>query len=492
MRLKLRRYRRGAASVGAAVGATLIGLALAVPAGASTVAAGNTVLNEGGSQTTYQMMQPLEDLYNSSPGCQLLAANQATSQELNYTCATSYTTPAPGYEEGYSLNTTSGGSYQPLNPYNDVVYQEPPLGSSNGIKALELEGADTPGSAPDNLIAHNDLARSSRAAVISGSGDDKAGLNFVSYAADAVPWFHFTSAKGTGNDDCHTTAGSPSKNVVSLTNAQLTGIYEGTITNWSSVGGTSAPIDVYIAQSGSGTEGTWVADLGLTGTFPYAGVTNTASRLGLPVSDFEIFENETSDIFANPAKDACDAIFFFSYGKYTLLCPGNKCADTPSANHGSKSKLGEINGIAASMTTIDDQFTNPSQAFFMDRQLYNVYSDGSNANLPFANTGTLPPFESQAVQNFVSTYGFLCNPAEGSDIDPLSPTGATYLSEIDSTITASGFFPEPIGVMGDSGVATPPDPSQSGYDAGYAAAEPTPSGDKGYCRVTTTDGDGNN
>jgi ABC-type phosphate transport system substrate-binding protein len=489
MRFKLRRYRRGAASVGAAVGATLIGLALAVPAGASTVAASNTVLNQGGSQTTYSMMQALSDLYNSSPGCNLLTANSA-NQELNYACASAYSTAAPGYEEGYALNTTSGGSYLPLNPYNDVVYEEAPMGSSNGIKALELEGSDTPGSAPDNLIAKNDLARSSRAAVISGSGDDKAGLNFVSYAADAVPWFHFVKAKGTGKDSCST--GSPSAAVTSLTNAQLTGIYEGTITNWSSVGGTSAPIDVYIAQSGSGTEGTWAADLGLTGTYPYAGVTNTASRLGLPVADFEIFENETSDIWANPAHDACDAIFFFSFGKYTLLCPGNKCADTPQADHGSKSKLGEINGVAANETTIDDQFTNPSQAFFMDRQLYNVYSDGSNANLPFANTGSLPPFESQAAQNFVSTYGFLCNPAEGSDIDPLSPTGATYLSEIDATITANGFFAEPLGVMGDSSVTTPPDPSQSGYDAGYAAAEPTPASDKGYCRISTTDGDGNN
>ena len=39
----------------------------------------------------------------------------------------------------------------------------------------------------------------------------------------------------------------------------------------------------------------------------------------------------------------------------------------------------------------------------------------------------------------------------------------------------------------------PPDPSLvTATDAGYTAAEPTPSGDKGYCRVTTTDGDGNN
>lgn len=504
MRLKLRRYRRGAASLGAAVGATLIGLALAVPAGASTVAAGNTVLNQGGSQTTYTMMQQLSDLYNSSPGCNLLYSNTAL-QELNYACPPG-TDGAPGQEEGYALKTTSGGSYSPLNPYNDVVYQEAPLGSSNGIKALELQGADTPGSAPNNEIAANDITRSSRAASISATGD-KAGLNFVSYAADAVPWFHFTASVGTGGDSCTKSASSK---VVTISHQDLASIYEGTITNWDQLPASdtkndkvpaSNPIDVYIAQSGSGTESTWVSDLGITGTYPYGGVTATAARLSLPASDFEIFENETSDIWSNPAKDACDAIFFFSYGKYTLLCPSNKCADTPPANAGSVSKLGEVDGVAASETTIEDQFTDPPAAFYLDRQLYNVYSDGSNCNLPFENTpancstpeentGTLPPFTNQAVQAFVSTYGFLCNPAEFSEIDPISPTELTYGQEIDSIITANGFFPEPLGVMGDS-VQTPPDPSQAGYDAGYAAAEPAPSGDKGYCRVTTTDDDGN-
>jgi hypothetical protein len=504
MRLKLRRYRRGAASLGATVGATLIGLALAVPAGASTVAAGNTVLNQGGSQTDYNMMQQLSDLYNSSPGCQLLTAS-SSNQELNYECAGTYSTAAPGEEEGYNLVTTSGASYSPLNPYNDVVYQEAPLGSSNGIKALELQGADTPGSPPNNEIAANDIARSSRAASISATGD-KSGLNFVSYAADAVPWFHFTKSVGTGGDSC---AKSPSAKIKSISNSDLTGIYEGTITNWDQIPaktagtfGKNAPIDVYIAQSGSGTESTWATDLGITGTYPFGGVTATAARLSLPASDFEIFENETSDIWKNPAKDSCDAIFFFSYGKYTLLCPSGNCADTPPANAGSVSALGQINGVSANETTIEDQFTDPSGAFYTDRQLYNVYVDGSNCNLPFENTpancstpeentGTLPPFVNQAVQAFVSPYGFLCNPAEYSEIDPISPTELTYGQEIDSVIEANGFFPEPEGVMGDASIPTPPDPTQSGYDANYAAAEPVPSGDKGYCRVTSTDGDGN-
>jgi ABC-type phosphate transport system substrate-binding protein len=488
--MMLGRYRRKAVTVGAVIGASLITIGTAIPAGATTSPAGNSVVNGGGSNTTYTMMQGLSDLYNSAPGCDLLAANQAANQELNYACASSYTTAAPGDENGYSL------TYSPLNPYNDVVWQEPALGSGNGIKGLELEGADTPPSPPNNLIAKTDFARSSRAAVTTGSSD-KSGLNFVAYAEDAVPWFHFTKLKHT-TCTASGTGVTPSSLVTNLSTSQLAGIYEGSITNWSTVGGQSSPIDVFIAQSGSGTEGTWVADLALTGSFPYGGVTATATRTSLPVADFEIFENEVSDIATNPAafgtnpttqEVMCNAIFFFSYGKFTLLCPGGVCAGLPpsGAGHGSKAKLGEINGVTASQTTIQDG------SFALDRQLYNVYSDGSNANLPFANSGAgLPPFESQAVQNFVSTYGFLCNPNSQADVDPLSPTGQTYGQEIDAVITANGFFPIPLGVMGDSGIATPPDPGQTGYDANYAAADPTPTADKGFCRVTTTDGDGNN
>ncbi|MGO9343137.1 MAG: hypothetical protein ACLP6E_11570 [Acidimicrobiales bacterium] len=522
MRIMLRKHRRGAVSAGAVMGTTLIALAMAVPAGASTVAAGNTVLNGGGSNTTYTMMQQLSDLYNSAPGCNLITSSSST-QELDYDCASSYATAENGEENGYSL------TYPSLNPYNDVIYQEPALGSGNGIKELELQGADTPGSAPDNDIAKLDFARSSRAAINTpggGSSDDKSGLNFVAYAADAVPWFHFTNIPG---EACPKASGSGtgtatiSSAISNLTDAQLTDIYNGTDTEWSQVDpsilatGSKGAIYVFMAQSGSGTEATWAGDLGLTsGTYPYAGVTAGADstipsgdyKAGTPAfpAPFEIFENEVSDIFTangdiKTADQAtypvlCNSIFFFSYGKYTLLCPGNVCAGVPTANAGATSALGKIDGIKAQKCTILDTCTGSKtgETFFTDRQLYNVYSDGSNANLPFPLAGSpaIPPFESQAVQNLVSTYGFLCNPATHNDVDPLSPTDATYGTEIDNVITANGFFQLPLGVMGDSGIATPPDPGATGYDANYAAAEPTPSGDMGYCRVTTTDGDGNN
>lgn len=481
MRFKPARSRKSVVAIGVLIAMSVITIATAAPVSASTVAPGNTVLNAGGSETDYTAMQQLSDLYNSAPGCQLLAANQSNNQELDYHCASSYTTAAPGDEGGYSL------AYSPLNPYNDVVYQEPALGSANGIKELELEGADTPGSPPDNLIAPVDFSRSARAAVVSGAGDDKSGLNFVAYAENAIPWFHFTKVKNSGTTCSTGTTATPSASVTSLTTTQLNGIYTGTITNWSAVGGANAPIDVFISQLGTDTEYTWQADLALTGSYPFGGVSATAARLGLPVSDFEIFQNEVGDIFANPAafgtqQAACNAVFFISYGQGLALCPKPRmvCIGTPVANQGTEAAFGEINGVKADQTTIQNG------AFVTDYQISNVYADGSNPKLPFA--GSPPSQADQAAMNFVSTYGFLCNPATYDDVDPLSPTGATYGAEIDGIITANGDFPFPLGVEGDSSIMTPP----SFSDPGYAAASPPPSGDKGYCRVTTTDGDGNN
>jgi ABC-type phosphate transport system substrate-binding protein len=492
---KLSRYRRGGLAVIALAGSALVALVMAVPAGATYTpvplngGGGNTVINGGGSNTTYPMMQQLSDLYNSAPGCNLLENVQTSYQEVDYDCASSYGGgPAEGSENGYIL------TYPSVNPYNDVAWQEPAYGSSNGIKELEYEGSDEPTSAPYNEVSTLDFARSSRAAVISGTSPDREGLNFVAYAQDAVPWFHFNKVGGTtANGGCTST---PSKAVTSLSTTELASIYEGNTTNWSSVGGSNAPIYVFIAQSGSGTEATWAGDLNLSGSYPYGAVTDSTDpdfKTGLesePENPFTPFENEVSGIFAanhsDPTADiACDAIFFFSYGKFTVLCPGGKCAGVPAANAGSIAALGKIGGVAANETTIDNG------SFALDRELYNVYSDGSNSALPFPNSGSgVPPFINQAVQNFVSTYGFLCNPKTYKRVDPLSPTGATYGSEIDAIITAQGFFPFKIGVMGDAGITTPPDPSAPGYDAGYAAAEPTPAADKGYCRVTTTDGDG--
>jgi ABC-type phosphate transport system substrate-binding protein len=437
-------------------------------AATTTSPAQNHVLLNGGSNTTYTMMQQLSELFNSAPGCDLLGTNPpSTVQNLDYSCPTNPAVAAPGGENGYGL------SYPSDNPYNDVSLTEPALGSGNGIKELEYQGGPSGSDIPTSnvpAVAPLSLARSSRAASNTAGSGDKEGLNFVAYAEDAVPWFHYTKYNKKATASAH---------VASLTTAQLTGIYEGTITNWDSVGGTNAPIEVFMAQSGSGTEGTWVADLGLTGTFPYGGATATATATGCPVSDFEIFENETASIVNTPCKttdhsfNPGNAIFFFSYGKFSLLCPKGVCPSTPAAPKKTTAALGQIGGITASKTTIQNG------TFALDRELYNVYSDGTNGNLPTEN---------QPVENFVSTYGFLCKPQTASQIDPLSPTGATYRSEIESIITANGFFPIPLGPEGDtaSGITAP-----NFTDSNFAAADPAPPSDHGYCQVATTDGNGN-
>jgi ABC-type phosphate transport system substrate-binding protein len=563
MRLKLDGHRKGAMALCTVVGAALITLAVSVPAGAITpdpsagnTPAGNLNINGGGSNTTYIMMQQLSDLYSTAPGCNLVTQS-SSAQQLNYECPSAYgQSGETGSEGGYTLG------YDSVNPYNDVVWQEPALGSSNGIKQLESESGleansgTCSDSVGDSCVSAIYFARSSRAAnndLSPASKNDYEGLNFVQYAADAVPWFHFTSIKGvtcpvlpTGGKAGDSISADVSN--MEIPTSTLTGIYDGTITQWSNVPGSKVKEDtkdpsesaiyVFMAQSGSGTESTWATDMNLSaGTYPYGGVTagedslipssawtaGTNGALNGSEAPFQIFENEVSDIYSANSEiksaDAklypilCNSIFFFSYGKYSILCPSNECAGTPTKNKGTLSALGEMEDVTAQQCTILDTCTGKSgeppagTTYFTDRGLYNVYSDGSNPNLPFptptsgADAG-VPTFANQAVQNFVSTVGFLCNPLTHNDVDPLSPTGETYGAEIAAIIKANGFYPLPLGNQGDGGstIATPPDPENAGYDPGYKAAQ-DPNGstgtnwpnsaDEGYCRITTTDGDGN-
>jgi phosphate transport system substrate-binding protein len=100
----------------------------------------------------------------------------------------------------------------------------PPDGSTAGKTALNNSAA----------TGQIDIARSS-----SGKGaSDPLTFEYYGYAKDGVSW----AASSTG-------AGAN----VTLTIAQLRGIYDGSITNWSTVGGTNTPIKVYLPQAGSGT-----------------------------------------------------------------------------------------------------------------------------------------------------------------------------------------------------------------------------------------------
>ena len=68
------------------------------------------------------------------------------------------------------------------------------------------------------------------------------------------------------------------------------------------------------------------------------------------------------------------------------------------------------NGVTLNPNTIDDQLPGLEGAsYFGDRLVYNVYSDGSNPNIPPS---------AAAAENIVSEDGFLCKPSTKEDIDP--------------------------------------------------------------------------
>ncbi len=481
--------------------------AFATQSSGGNAASANYNIYQGGSNTTYLMMTQLSNLFNEAPGCDLAASSgtaqpldygcpglngepgttlskpitstvtgSTTKKSKTVTVSSStgffandaVTDSAGAIPAGTIITSVPNGTtidisnkakstqasdniivtttpavgengfttFAQENPFNDVLIEEPAIGSSNGIQELEDQGthgvgATSHGSAIN--VAPLDVARSSRAPNLTGAsaGDDK-GLNFVAYAMDAVTWIHWTSVTGTP---------TPSASVTNLTVPELTSIWEDqgctgpggttyTTPNWACYGGSAAPIALYIAQSGSGTESTWATLLGLTGTFPY----------GNEDPNHVIFENETASILNN--KDQANAIFLFSYGKFSTICNPNPSFCSGASN--STVKLGEIAGVKASSSTIAAQLPGSTTTPFPgDRLLFNVYSDGSNPDIPVSSPASL---------NAVSEDGFLCKPSSNTDVDP--NTGATYRSEINADISAQGFYPLPLMVEDGQGATT--------------------------------------
>ena len=118
------------------------------------------------------------------------------------------------------------------------------------------------------------------------------------------------------------------------------------------------------------------------------------------------------------ADSILDSVFFYSWGKFSLQCEGikeqitylDKSSTKSSVKEGTncgsealptgyKPSLTSVNGISASPTSI--LASSGTGVYPIDRFLYNVYSNGSNSNIPEATAATL---------NYVSEVGFLCKP----------------------------------------------------------------------------------
>ena len=320
------RSLRSALGLSATAVAVVGSMAFSSVAGATTstanpVSPANNIIVGAGSATTYNMMQSLDTLYNSAPGCTLVVDNTSASavQPLDYSCLTSATATAGKNIGALIINsdgTVARNDYNlsVVNPYNDVAVQEPPIGSSNGI--LTLEGATGSPTAIQakyanigvfNTANNTGFARSSRGVK---SSDDK-GLNFVAYATDGVTWTHYSKLGGAVTNS--TIGGAAGAAGSMLSKQEIQDIFEGNITNWNQVGGGNAPIIVFSAQAGSGTQDTFKGWLGFdpsstgnvvncynkTGlafvadnTVAQSGVTQASQCTG-PIN---IFENETGSL----------------------------------------------------------------------------------------------------------------------------------------------------------------------------------------------------
>ena len=179
-----------------------------------------------------------------------------------------------------------------------------------------------------------------------------------------------------------------------------------------------------------------------------------------------------------------DAIYFFSFGDYAASCKTNNkglnCGGSRLAS-GTTNAIEAVNGVVPNETNIlDGQFP-------VDHYLYNVYSDGSNANIPAATAATL---------NYASEVGFICNPNKGGTTMVVDPnTGIPYLTEEQNLILGSGFFPLSAGAASgtvtqapvDEGTVANPASHLLGLTSGGGQGAGQPATDPGYAQYKPFD-----
>jgi ABC-type phosphate transport system substrate-binding protein len=472
-----RRLRRGALFGATVVGTAVLGLAVAGPASATVVAPANNTIIGSGSNTAYAAISSLAQLFNESEGC-LLVVPSGTTQPYNYSCPSGGSLPAGNPPFGYGAPSV-GSSYSE-NPFNDVVEIEPSINSSAGITQLENQGSHTTSTAPVSF------ASSARGPELGAGGKyDDQGLNFVSYAADGVDYVIYKKKSGPST-------------ITGLSQAQLQGIWSGTDKCWSDVGATGPYandlIDPYSTVTSSAVTSTWDAFLSPDNSETYVDGETTWPPSPLPkclngatavytgptftnyAQSHTIIQNEYESVVNNG--DQKYAITFMNYGRYE------------QQKNGASFKKTELGAVGSPPVT-PSETTILNGTYPVPQNLYTVYSDGTNPDIPVSNPATL---------NFASEVGFLCKPntvngtVSGTQItDPV--TGLTYRSEIESAITAQGFFPLDglaENVPFKEGTPTTPADAISSFTSSsyYQYDTPPVSGgqEEGYCDVVTTDG----
>ncbi|MFF1908687.1 PstS family phosphate ABC transporter substrate-binding protein [Kitasatospora sp. NPDC058218] len=269
-------------------------------------------------------------------------------------------TTSPRY---YSWDATGSATITPKSGASSITR---PNGSGAGITELNTAGSKV------------DVARSSRAP----KATDPASDIFVAFAKDAVTW--------SANTGGHAPA--------SLTAAQLKGIYDCTITNWTQISATlpSATIKPWLPQASSGTRSFFLTAIG-------------NPTVGTCVQDGPE-ENEGVDSRLLGA----DVVFPYSVASYLSQTVGGHSTPTSAPGSLTLRNVGTLVPVNPTTNTINAPFA--ASAF--GRVVYNVVRDaewtatdahGTALRAIFGPSGWI--CTNTTATNDIKSYGFLPLPA---------------------------------------------------------------------------------
>lgn len=409
------------------------------------------VIYNSGSDTTYDAMTKIGDLYNGSPGCTIDSSNPAVD---SYTKCLG----TPGSGSGSQPGTV----VQTENYDHDIVTPWYPQGSGAGIRQLTKQGQAN--------IPEVDFARSSR----DKQASDAKGLRFVGFAKDGIMPIDWRTQAANG------TQGSPSAgckigeaqgsctgtSVSNLTTQQIVDIFVNcTIRDWrqlntpgftiaNTVGSPATPADykyndpgnlpiyTWFIQSSSGTSLTWTNFLGAA---PGTCAVNTASDAALFGTSYAntaqrtLFENNaqqvpnTNDVNGRNIRSM--SIWAVSFGRWLS-----------ALNERASSSIVKVNNVQAGPGTIGNS------SYPVTRLLWNVVptTTDDQASPPPGDavpSGT-PPLTANRDGKTTAFVNWMCSSSAAHGTNPFN--NRNYFDEITSAVNASGF------VRGTGTQASPP------------------------------------
>ena len=321
----------------------------------------NDVITGSGSDTTYNFMQRAELVYNQAAGCDTV---NTSNTPLHAQCLTTGQTA-----------TEIRGNWD-----HDMAVSVFPTGSGAGVSALQQDRVD--------------YARSSRGPRTSGDS----GTNFWAFGKDGVAVVSLTPRAGLNN----------------LSKAQIQGIYNCTITNFSQLGQPAGVIEPVGLNPSSGTKATFDAYLGFDA--------NNGSCVKKLSNGTFPFENDVKPVLADPGINENNAIWWMSYAEFSSF----------SYKRGSATVI-SVDGSSPTAGTIANN-SYPITRFIYHVTKNTITPQGSTSNLLGPDGG-----KQGAVRELTE---FLCKPTAEHAVNNFS--GRSNYLEIGAAYTATGFVRLPV------------------------------------------------